>query len=82
VDELGAAVFAATVGIVPVTHPQPFRADVVVARGRAPAELAGVPVEATWVADMVALVADRSAPGRPRFERVGEVALRPSRGGG
>jgi hypothetical protein len=78
VDELGAAVFAATVGIVPVTHPQPFRADVVVARGRAPARLAGVPVEATWVADTVVVVADRSAPGRPRFEQVGEVGLRPS----
>jgi hypothetical protein len=63
---------------VPVTHPQPFRADVVVARGRAPAKLAGVPVEATWVADTVVVVADRSAPGRPRFEQAGEVGLRPS----
>jgi 2'-5' RNA ligase len=66
-DDLAAAVFDATVGIVPVTHPQPFRADVVVARGRAPATLAGVPVHATWSAQEVALVADRSAPGHPHL---------------
>jgi hypothetical protein len=40
-DDLAAAVFDATVGIVPVTHPQPFQADVVLARGRVPAALAG-----------------------------------------
>lgn len=33
-DELGEAVYAAIVGLVPVTHPQPFAADVVLARGR------------------------------------------------
>lgn len=66
-DELAAAVFDATVGVVPVTHPQPFRADVVLARGRVPAALAGEAVAGRWVAHAVALVADRSAPGRPRL---------------
>ena len=49
-DDLAAAVFEATAEIVPVTHPQPFQADIVLARGR---------VLATWPAR-------RSAPhGRP-----------------
>jgi 2'-5' RNA ligase len=66
-DDLSAVVFDATVGLVPVTHPQPFEADVVLARGRVPAALAGQPVAAEWVADSVALVADRSAPRRPKL---------------
>ncbi|MGZ6869498.1 MAG: hypothetical protein ACXVHI_04180, partial [Frankiaceae bacterium] len=74
-DELGAAAFAATTPLVPVTHPQPFRADVVLARGRLPRELAGQPLSATWTADRVVLVADRSAPGRPRLDDVGVVVL-------
>ena len=65
-DEIADVVFRATAGIVPVTHPQPFQADVVLARGRVPARLAGTPVVAHWDVDRVALVADRSAPGRPR----------------
>jgi hypothetical protein len=64
--DLADVVFASTAGIVPVTHPQPFSADVVLARGRVPARLAGAPVAAEWTAAQVALVADRSAPGRPR----------------
>ncbi|WP_219418265.1 hypothetical protein [Pseudonocardia nigra] len=67
-DDLGAVVFDATVGLVPVTHPQPFRADVVLARGRVPAALAGAPIAAEWVADRALLVADRSAPGRVRLD--------------
>ncbi len=63
-DDLAALVFDATVGLVPVTHPQPFAADVVLARGRVPAALAGEPVTAAWTAHSVALVADRSAPRR------------------
>jgi hypothetical protein len=31
--------------LVPVTHPQPFQADVVLARGRVPRELASFPLE-------------------------------------
>jgi len=66
-DDLASLVFDATVGLVPVTHPQPFRADVVLARGRVPAALAGQPVDAGWTVDAVALVADRSAPARPNM---------------
>ncbi len=67
-DELAAVVFEVTARLVPVTHPQPFRADVVLARGRVPKELAGQPVTASWVAHSVSIVADRSAPGSARFE--------------
>lgn len=74
-DDLTAVVFDATVALVPVTHPQPYQADVVVARGKVPATLAGDPVEGAWVADTVALVADRSAPGRPQFENLAEFRL-------
>jgi hypothetical protein len=74
-DDLAATVFDATVGLVPVTHPQPFRADVVLARGRVPAALAGEPVEARWTAVAVALVADRSAPGGPRLVDLAEFPL-------
>jgi hypothetical protein len=74
-EELGRAVFEATEPLVPVTHPQPFRTDLVLARGRVPAGLAGTPVRASWQPDVVALVADRSAPGRPRFADLVEVQL-------
>jgi hypothetical protein len=73
--EVGASVFAATAPIVPVTHPQPFHAEVVLARGRVPAALAGTPVEASWVAERLVLVADRSAPGRPALVDVAEIPL-------
>ena len=74
-DDLAAVVFDATVGLVPVTHPQPFRADVVLARGRVPAALAGEPVAAQWTADAVALVADRSSPHGPRLDDVAVFTL-------
>ena len=74
-DGLAAVVFEATAGLVPVTHPQPFRADVVLARGRVPARLAGAPVAAEWVATTVGLVADHSAPGRPRNDDLAVVSL-------
>jgi 2'-5' RNA ligase len=66
-DELADEVFGATEHLVPVTHPQPYVGALVLARGRVPAEVAGVPVDGTWRADAVVLVADRSAPGRPRL---------------
>jgi hypothetical protein len=44
-DGLAAVVFEATQELVPVTHPQPFQADVVLARGRVPRELASFPLE-------------------------------------
>jgi 2'-5' RNA ligase len=74
-DDLSAVVFDATVGLVPVTHPQPFQADLVLARGRVPAALAGEPVEARWTAREVALVADRSSPRRPLLDDVASFAL-------
>lgn len=74
-DDLAAAVFDATVAIVPVTHPQPFQADIVVARGHVPAEVAGEAISGKWRAESVALVADRSGPGRPRFENLAEFQL-------
>ena len=74
-DDLAALVFDATVGLVPVTHPQPFQADVVLARGRVPAALAGEPVAAVWTAQEVVLVADRSAPRRPLLEDVAAFPL-------
>jgi len=61
-EELAEVVFEATEELVPVTHPQPFQADVVLARGRVPRELAGSPVSASWMARSVSLIADRSSP--------------------
>jgi hypothetical protein len=74
-DDLATVVFDATVGLVPVTHPQPFRADVVLARGRVPASLAGRPVAASWTARGVALVADRSSPRGPCLEDIAAFPL-------
>jgi 2'-5' RNA ligase len=67
-DDLAAVVFEATQELVPVTHPQPFQADVVLARGRVPRELADRPVTGSWTARSVSLVADRSSPRGVRFE--------------
>jgi 2'-5' RNA ligase len=74
-DDLAADVFAATAELVPVTHPQPFQADVVLARGRVPRELAGVPVSASWTARSLALVADRSSPRGARYEDLAVLPL-------
>ena len=74
-DELAAVVFEATQELVPVTHPQPFQADLVLARGRVPRELAGRPVAGSWTARSVSLVADRSGPGTPRFEELASYPL-------
>jgi hypothetical protein len=67
-DELAAVVFEVTSELVPVTHPQPFHAEVVLARGRVPRELGARPLSASWTARSVALVADRSSPRAPKFE--------------
>ena len=74
-DDLAAAVFDATEDLVPVTHPQPFQTDIVLARGRVPADLAGAPISAEWTADAVSLVADRSSPHAIRFEDLAWVSL-------
>ncbi|HZD00351.1 MAG TPA: hypothetical protein VFA46_09200 [Actinomycetes bacterium] len=49
-DDLAAVVFEATELLVPVTHPQPFQAELALARGRVPKELDGLPVSASWTA--------------------------------
>ena len=74
-DELAATVFEATQELVPVTHPQPFQADVVLARGRVPPELAGRPVAGSWTARSVSLLADRSSPRAVRFEELATFPL-------
>jgi len=76
-DELAELVFASTAAIVPVTHPQPFRADLVLARGRVPKDLAGVEVRADWTVTELLLVADHSAPGRPRLDDLARIRLAP-----
>jgi 2'-5' RNA ligase len=74
-DDLAAVVFEVTEPLVPVTHPQPFRADLVLARGKVPKELGGLPLQAEFTVEQVALVADRSAPGRRRFDDVATFRL-------
>jgi 2'-5' RNA ligase len=74
-DDLAAVVFEATERLVPVTYPQPFQADVVLARGRVPRELAGRPVAGSWTARSVALVADRSFPHAVRLEDLATFPL-------
>ncbi len=67
-EELATVVFEATEGLVPVTHPQPLQANLILARGRVPREFAGGSIAAAWTARSLSLVADRSSPGRPRNE--------------
>jgi 2'-5' RNA ligase len=74
-DDLAAVVFEATEELVPVTHPQPFQADVVLARGRVPKDLAGRPVSGSWTARSLSLVADRSSPRVARYEDLAVVRL-------
>jgi 2'-5' RNA ligase len=74
-DDLAAVVFEATERLVPVTHPQPYQADLVLARGRVPRELAGRPVTGSWTARSVSLVADRSSPRGARFEDLASFPL-------
>lgn len=76
-EDLAAVVFESTGELVPVTHPQPFQADVVLARGRVPKELADGPVSASWVARSVSLVADRSSPRAVGYEDLAVIPLGP-----
>jgi hypothetical protein len=55
--------------------PQPVQADVVLARGRVPQELAGRPVTGSWTARSVSLVADRSSPREVRLEDLATFPL-------
>jgi hypothetical protein len=74
-DDLAAVVFDATESLVPVTHPQSFQADIVLARGRVPKELAGLPVSGAWTGRFVSLLADRSSPQGPRYEDLAVIPL-------
>lgn len=74
-DDLAEIIFDATAGIVPVTHPQPFQADLIIARGHVPASFAGKSITGEWTVHTIALVADRSAPQMPRFENLAEFVL-------
>lgn len=76
-EDLAAVVFEETEPLGPVTHPQPFHAEVILARGRVPRELAGQPLSAAWTADSVSLVADRSSPRAPRYENLATFPLTP-----
>lgn len=74
-DELSEIIFAATEPLVPVTHPQPFHADLVLAGGRIPPDLAGTEVRAEWVVTGVSLFADRSSPHAVRLAEVASILL-------
>ena len=74
-DELAEVVFDVTAPVVPVTHPQPFRAELVLARGRVPKELAGLPFRTSWTTRRLLLVADHSSPRGARFEDVATFPL-------
>jgi 2'-5' RNA ligase len=74
-EDLAAVVFEATEALVPVTHPQPFQADVVLARGRVPKDLTGRPISGRWTTRSVSLVADRSSVRAPRFEDLATIRL-------
>ncbi len=73
-DDLAAAVFDATEALVPVTHPQPFRAELVLAAGRIPRGLE-VDLHAEWTVREITLIADRSSPRGPRLDDVGTIVL-------
>lgn len=73
-DDLAGAVFDATEALVPVTHPQPIRAELVLANGRIPRHLQ-VDLRADWAVHEIQLIADRSSPRGPRLDDVGTIAL-------
>ena len=74
-DELSDAVFSATEPIVPVTHPQPFFAEIMLASGRIPPQLAGAEFRTEWMATSVQLIADRSSPHAVNLADVATITL-------
>lgn len=74
-DELSDAIFTATEPIVPVTHPQPFFGEVMLASGRIPSHLAGTELRMEWVVTSVHLVADRSSPHSVNLADVASITL-------
>lgn len=75
VDELSEAIFEATAPIVPVTHPQPFHAELFVAGGRIPRGLDHIPLAGAWPVTEVLLIADHSSPKRVRLEDIAAIPL-------
>jgi hypothetical protein len=74
-DELSAAIFAATEPLVPVTHPQPFHAELVLAGGRVPPHLAGAEPHAAWVVTTLNLISDRSSLRAVKLTDVATITL-------
>lgn len=69
-DDLGAVIFETTEGLIPVTHPQPFSADLVLARAkRCPPELVQ-PISATWTVSSVSLAKATRTKDGPGYEDV------------
>jgi hypothetical protein len=74
-EELTAATFEVTERLVPVTHPQPTHAEIVLARGpKIGQELIG-PLAATWKATSVVLARGTRGPEGPGYEDVAAFAL-------
>jgi 2'-5' RNA ligase len=85
VDPLAAAVQRVIGGVTEISglsvDPRPFVGHLTLARVRGarpgPARLAGVPVQATWPVESVALMASTLGPGGARYETLDSVALAP-----
>jgi len=81
-DDLAAAVVAATGAIGADDEARPFRSHLTLARSRGgkplPRDLAGQPVRATWVADEITLVRSHLGPGGARYETLTVAPLRAS----
>ena len=68
--------FDATEPLVPVTHPQPFHAEIVLARApKIPAELVA-PLDGSWTVETIALARGTSGPDGPGYEDVEVFPLR------
>lgn len=78
-DDLAAAVAAATETIVADRHARSFRSHLTLARSRGdkplPPDLAGQALEATWVAEEITLVRSHLGPSGARYETVAVAPL-------
>ena len=69
-DDLGAVVFDVTEPLVPVTHPQPFLAELTLARGPKVPPDAVQPLSASWTVDRVSLAKGTKTKDGPGYEDV------------
>lgn len=77
-DDLGAVIFEVTEALIPVTHPQPFSADLVLARAtKCPPELVQ-PISASWTVGEICLAKGTRSKDGPGYEDVEVFALGPS----